>query len=258
MKKDSGLLYRTFSSILALFLMMAMFSAGFAETERGDLNARFSDEITVTYEDTSYRLKSRITTVLFAGFAAGDDGTYVPEVLVLLTVDDNAKLMTPICLDSALLTEYTPIPMNDAVEFIDTAGIGVRCEELLSAVNMLLPAELAEHYVALDLASLRLLDGLDTPDYLDRMRAIKDRIEQTSSEQLDDIFDRMSGQIVSDLKSGGLIKIADKAERYDRVSMVRFVEQTDPEKPDDREMAYSPEAMLEFSIDVFFEEKELW
>jgi len=258
MKKDSGLLYRTFSSILALFLMIALISAGFAETERGDLNARFSDEITVTYADTSYRLKSRITTVMFAGFAAGDDGTYVPEVLVLLTVDDNEKLMTPIWLDSALLTEYTPIPVDGTAEFIDTEDIDVRCEELLGAVNSLLPAELAEHYVALDLASLRLLDGLDTPDYLDRMRAIKERVEQTDSEQLDDIFDKMSGQIVSDMKSGGLIKIADKAERYDRVKMVRFVEQTDPEKPDDSEVVYSPEAMLEFSIDVFFEEKELW
>ena len=257
MKKEI-LPYRILLAVFALFLLISMLTASLAETERGDLNERFSDEITVEYADIVYRLRDRLTTVMFAGFAADDAGEYVPEMLLLLAVNDNEKLMSPIWIECALLPEYIPIYKDVAAEFIEIEGVDIRCEELLGMANALMPAELIEHYIALDLASLELLDGLDTPNYTERIKALKAQLEQSSSEQLDEMFDRMSGHIVTDMKSGALIKIADKAERYDRRPTVRFVKQPDIDNPDDSEVAYSQDAMLEFAVKVFFEEKQIW
>ena len=57
-----------------LCLLLCFMNIGaWAETERGDLTERFSDEITVEYNGVTYRLRSRLTTVLAMGTSRTTD-----------------------------------------------------------------------------------------------------------------------------------------------------------------------------------------
>lgn len=253
------------SVILAIVLIMlfATCAVASAETERGNLADRFDDEVVLVHREIEYRLRSRMTTMAFVGVVKDEAAQcYRSEMLILLAVDDNQKLMTPIMIEEAILGEPIEIPSASGSEekasLPEIDGVKEMCEGILQRINAFLPAELIEHYVVMDLDGLSVMDGLDTDDYENRMRAIKAQAEGMSSGEISDLMARLSDYLVTDMKSGAFIKIIDKSERYERSSTMRWETAETLTEEEQEALLYEPEVFTDMVVKVFFEEKFDW
>lgn len=106
---------RRFMAFLLLFFCVFGTYAQ-AETVWGDLDARFAEVPTVEYQGQSYRLRSRLTTILLLGVDRRQDqesaaGEYrsggQADFQLLLVVDDNRKTIQPLQINRDTMTEIT-------------------------------------------------------------------------------------------------------------------------------------------------------
>lgn len=206
----------------ALLLMMMFCSAGAAE-DYVDLSDRFSDVVTFEYEDQTYYLKERVTTVLAACINADPQDGATLELLLLLAVNDNAKTATLLQLDGAMPADWLEGESRSLNEIFSAEdGLNAGCERMVSVLNGLFPSEIISGYIALDEAGLPLLDGIENDDenvtgdaLVERLRAIKNGASDASTSELNDMLASLGDYIVTDMKSGALMKIVDKMDRYD-------------------------------------------
>lgn len=235
-----------------------------AETVQGDLTDRFGDIPTVEYNGIEYRVRNRLTTVLVMG--AADEtaeetaGERRAEFVALLVVDDDAKTITPIQIDSLALAQSGETEMTMREIF----GLGEDdeggCLQLLSTVNAMLPLESVQHYLSLDSDALTAYDPGDTDGltaaeiFKSRLKILKAQAETYSTDQLNDLFYELSDYIVTDMKSGAIMKIIDKADRYEIFSSIHVPGEYVME--DDAAVAFIPDeaALNEIVIDAFLEE----
>ncbi len=236
-----------------------------AETARGDLSDRFG-EPTVEYQDVTYRVKNRLSTMVFLFV----DETAEPEEQILLmgivAVDDDQKRLVPFYVDSRteiigedgqprrLFEIYTSVEDDEQ-----------KCLQLVQAINALFPLEVLESYMAVKIEGLDLLDGgaPATEAGTDRQAALKQRLkrikaeaEGASSNDVMSQFSAMSEYLVTDMKTGEVAKIADKATRYEiSPSCLLPGELLEAEQG----MVYriNEEELLPLVIDAFYEEK-IW
>ena len=263
LKRRRGLVRMGLAALIGVLLTTGLtVDTAAAETVRGDLKGRFDGDVKITYEDIEYRQRKRMTTALFLGIAPDENGeSYRPEMLILLAIDDGRKLVVPLRLDCGLLEiqEGEAEADESCLEYaVDPDDIKAGCEGILRAVNGLLPAEVIEHYIALDLRGLSVIDGLDSEDYENRLRAVKRQVETMPSGALNDLFGEMSDYIVTDMKSGALMKIIDKADRYERTAMIDVMLEENWNQEDADSILFSEEAFLKLAVDIFFEENTLW
>lgn len=254
-----------------LCLLLCFMNIGaWAETERGDLTERFSDEITVEYNGVTYRLRSRLTTVLAMGTSRTTDpeGQVRVEYLAMIVVDDDLNQITPIQLDVRTLV---PAADGETVQLRMCYGqeedAKLNCEQVLQAVNALLPDAILEHYVALD------IDGLDMYDdeealaaaaagdtealFKARLRTLQAEAESASSSELNALFNELSDYIVTDLKSGAMMRIADKVDRYDVLPTVDIAGEVTADAAGGEVYQIDTEDLLANVVSTFFEEK-IW
>ena len=216
----------TMKRILSLLLcLLALTLPACAEDARSDLQKRFGGQATFTHDGASYAPKKRISALLLA--ACQDDELLLSYVIV---VDDD--------LDRIALISLPPETVVPAMSSLTLAQLyarhfppqdaGVPQAEadsivLLDAVNALLPEPLIESRLVLDCAGLSLLDGGGNADpALPRAEQAKQRMKVlyrdaqglSSSEQMK-LFDALSAYLATNAKTGALMKLADKAGRYD-------------------------------------------
>lgn len=235
---------RIISLLLILLMLLSLCHA--EENAQADLQARFGGQATLEYNGTSYAVKKRNTTMMIC---ACQDGRL--QLCYLLAVDDNALRMVPIRLSIGAAGEafggkslshvylLNQPPEDESISQADADAM-----RLLSAVNQLFPEPLIESYLLINAEGLNQFDGgwEDDPalpadeNLKNRIKAIgKAAMNASSSEQMD-MVEKMSPYLVTDVKTGTLVKIADKAKRYEIVETQWFpgmdVLQTPAETPD--------------------------
>lgn len=198
---------------------------------QNELENRFSDIPTLEYNGVNYRLKNRLTTVLIMGTAREtaevDKGAVRAEFIAMLVVDDNAKTITPVQIDSLTPVAVEGMEAAEAMRTLFSAGEDqhISCDTLRQGMNGLLQAEILEHYLSLDIDALEPYDALAVVEEGDdqtpkavmkrRLKALKAQAESSNSDELNDLFTSLSDHIVTDMKTGAIMKIIDKADRFE-------------------------------------------
>lgn len=219
---------RRLSICLALLLaLILLIGCAKAETVRGDLTERFSDIPRIEYEGQSYALKKRITTVLAMGIGADEAGNARADVNFLLIIDDDAKTFTVIEIPADTLVQ---VPLEDGtswnVRFQDVYAQGASPDEgglkMVETLNGLLDEERVEHYLAFDANGAAVLDAelASIEDTKERLKAMMALVEAMDSDQLNDTYKLLGDYIITDMKSGAVMKVIDKADRYERLPRI--------------------------------------
>lgn len=215
---------RNLIRLLAALMAIAMLLPGvLAETERGNLEERFSNVLKLEHEGVSYQLRGRLTTVLGMGITINEQGTQRADYAMLLVVDDNQKIMTAIEIAPNTLVQVNS-GLNGEVlnmRFDDVFALGedpdTNCLNMVSIANKLLGQNLIEHYMAFDMEGIKVIGGEEMAQgsTKSQLKALKDMLMEKSTEELNDTYALLGDYIITDLKSGAAVKIVDKADRYE-------------------------------------------
>lgn len=243
-----------------IMLIVSSGITGIAETVEGDLSDRYQNEIVFEHNGVNYRLKRRATfaLVICVDNASTDkfDGYFG-----ILAVDDNTKSISVIELDSRVTVslESEIYRLSDA--YLSGSDMHEGSQMVITLLNQVLPYDILDHYIVFDMDGLDVLSGysdFDNAEYENaanakqKIRFAKNYVETLPSEQLSKLFEHASGYIKSDLKSGAIMKLADKAEKYERIPTLYLLESTAYSAED--EYVYLDEVEInEVLIDVFFE-----
>lgn len=172
-----GHIHQKLSICLAVLLMTVIIpgTVAFAETVVGDVEARLN-EGRIEYGGETYRPKRRLTSVLVMGVDRETDSGQTEgyrdggqaDYILLLIVDDNACAVTPVLLDRDLMTEIVVLSVFGqetgtwttqlcrAHSFGD--GREQSCRLTADAVSRLMMDITIDHYAALDLSSIPVLN----------------------------------------------------------------------------------------------------
>jgi len=165
--------------LLIMIAALCSFTAAGAETVQGDLIARFADQPHFDFEGDTYRLRKRLTTILFAGtdqdeesqgFALGARNGGQADFVLLIVIDDAQKRITPIQINRDTMTEITILNVMGDVSGKRIAQICLAhafgdgkeqsCELLTSAVSNYLKGTPVDHYFVMELEGLGALNDV--------------------------------------------------------------------------------------------------
>lgn len=214
--------------LLVLLLVLSAASA-YAETVRGDLSERFNDIPKIEYEGQTYALKNRITTVLAMGIGKDESGNPRTDVNFMLVVDDDAKTFSVMEIPVDTLVQVIRedgTPWNMRFQDVYAAGTdsddgGLKAVETLNAV---LGEARVEHYLAFDAEGAAVLDIqlASIKDTKERLKAMMTLVEEMDSDQLNDTYKLLGDYIITDMKSGAVMKIIDKMDRYEVLPRIKL------------------------------------
>lgn len=208
---------------LSLLLILSILApcAG-AETVRGDLSERFSSIPKIEYEGQTYALKNRITTVLAMGIGATEAGEPRVDVNFMLIIDDDAKTFSVIEIPPDTLVQVAledGTPWNTRFQDVyamgedpDTGGM-----KMVETMNGVLGENRVEHYLAFDAKGAAVLDASlgEIEDTKERLKAMMALVEGMDSDQMNDTYKLLGDYIITDMKSGAVMKVIDKMDRYE-------------------------------------------
>lgn len=253
--------------ILSIGLILCLIcSLAMAESGRGDLTERFS-EPTLEYQGATYRIKNRLTTLVFLFVDELAPAEEQIQMLGILAVDDDLKRIVPFFVDGR--TQITD-ESGRAVQLYELYAQGEdgaqRCELLLKGLNALFPHDVLENYMAVEIKGLDLLDGgaqeaiageNQQAALKQRLKKIKAGAEGSSANDMMDQFSRLSEYIETNMKTGAVAKVADKAERYDVTASQTLPGETVITPDGSAYVQVKDETLLPMIIDAFYEEK-IW
>lgn len=260
---------RFFAAALSLLLVIGIIPA-FAEGY-GDLSDRFSDVPSLEYNGATYHLNNRMSTILVMcvslnGGAEPETPANALELAMLLVIDDDAKMVYPLMIDKDTIQDWAQIDDPEttlADVFAEDTDVNAGCVNMMNSVNGMFPEPFAEDYVVFDVSGLPLLDGIENNEentgeeaLLSRFRAVKDSYEQRPFGDLNDLFEEMSDYIITEMKSGALMKIVDKVDRYDVAPMTYLPVVRNEEGSD--EIRIDHETLLQMIIDIYYNDEPLW
>ena len=264
---------RVLQWLLVVLICFGM-SATAETAERGNLSERFDNIVALEYNGVTYRIRNRITVALMMGTIAEEsDGTETDyaEMMYLLVIDDDRKIYTPIRIASAAWVDWEGSelwPEAGEVQLRTLYSMGsdenVGCSLIVQKINEILGDELLENYAALDLGRLTVLDGIEPSggyveaEYKERLRAIKAKAESSSTDEINEMFNAMSGYIVTDMKSGALMKIVDKVDRYEGQPTVPLPVVEEIMEDGQVRVTVDEQAVLPAILDAFYEEYTAW
>lgn len=246
--------------IAAAVLILLLFCHGGWAEDYVDLNERFSGVTTFERDGATYYLKERLTTVLAACVGVDAQGAPRLELTVLLTADDNAKTVTLWQLDGGMRAEWPEGAESLNAVLASGATPGEGLARVAAAVDGLFPAPVIDGYIALDVQGLPLLDGVENDGVntsgdalVNRLRAIRDGASGASVNALSGMLTSLGDHVMTDMKSGALMKIADKADRYEvghRIPLPVVGAEDAPELDAD--------AFAALMLETFFNDQSMW
>lgn len=244
---------KRWSCLAVLAAVLLAGSAGSAETVRGDLTDRFSSIPQLTYQEKEYIQRGQMTSALFIGLGPDQEGQVLQaEYLVVIVADDALRQIRLVQLPEDVQVDGTSL-----MDGLGTEGeLQEKCLRLVATVNRLMPGEMIDHYIALNADGLKRLEDagqIEAEDYQERLKQFKAYAEGLSGDALSDLFTELSPYIRSDMKSGALMKLVNKAEKFDRQpTLTLSAEETVPgaEKLDE------VPAYMDELIHLFYEEKK--
>lgn len=210
------------TAMVCMMVCLILCMTAFAET-MGDLASPLNEGV-VERDGVAYRLRKRLSSTMIVCTESVEDAA-VPGFICILVTEDNEKVISNIYLDTRVLTK-DEIPVTLSEKFVDvltgtdakTAGAALK-----ESVNNLIGEPLVEDYLVFDIAGLDTIEDLPECDVtgLDLISSMKARLknaksyaESLPSDGITDLISAMSPYLSTEMKSGALIKIADKAERY--------------------------------------------
>lgn len=208
--------------ILAFSLMVTCVQA---ETVRGDLSQRF-DNIIEKYESGGkiYRLRSRTSAVLALAIDEDEHGIKLARFARLLLVDDENKLLAMLNIPENMLVQVTGdaegelwnMRFGDVYQLEGTPE--ENCMRLVEAVNRLLGQDMLESYIAFDLEGGAVLNGgvALTGNTREKLSILKESADALSTDELNSLYAELGDYIITNMKSGAVMKIIDKTDRYER------------------------------------------
>jgi len=246
--------------MLCMVLMLNAGMIGTAETAEGDLPEQYPEEITLDVEGVPYRLKKRSTFALVICVENTENEAF-SGYMGVLAVDDNAKNLMLIELDDrmAALADDEEMRLSDA--YLSGEALQESSLMTLEVLNRILPYGVVDHYIVFDMKGLEVLEGYpgydsgaaSEEDVKQRLKRAKACVEGLPSNQVSDVLEKLSGYVKSDLKSGALMKIADKAEKYEILPTVHFLNST-LQLVDEKEFMIADEQeAYRISVESFFE-----
>lgn len=259
---------RFFAVVLAMLLVLCQ--AAFAEQQYVNLEERFDGQETYEYGEETYYLKNRVSTTLVLCANLSGEEQAAPksaELIVLLPIDDGSKSISPIQLDVNMVASW--LEGEDQANtlgqlFAEAESADAACVRLMEVLNGLFPTDVIGNYALLDLRGLPVLDGVENDEnnvtgeaLIDRLKAIKNQVEHNSATDINAMISDLSDYIITDMKSGAMMKVVDKVDRYDREARALFpVQETEPEsvEPLVPELAVFEEMM----IDIYYDESGIW
>lgn len=249
--------------LLSILLLMNILT-GSTETF-GDLEARFANVPRLEYNGTTYYMNNRMTTVLVMCAAKRAEGIFeAPQLIALLIVDDDAKYVYPLLLDRATVQDWSDsddVGLSVAESFSAGEDADASCLAMVELINGLFPESVIEHYVLFDVEGVSVLDGIenDTDNIgqdvlLDRMRAIKAQYDAMPLADSKSLFSELSDYIITDMKSGAMMKVIDKCDRYDRDHLSPL-----PANSDEDGKTYIDHVLLmEKIVEMYYNHEPLW
>lgn len=259
---------RFLAIVLAMLLMFSQ--VVFAEEAYVDLEARFDNVLTYEYNGVTHYMKDRVSTTLVLCANLSDEteaGAGSAELILLLPIDDDSRTSAPIQFDPGMTAswlegenaEKTLGELFSEAENADAGSIG-----LMETINALFPAAVVEHYAVLDLRGLPKLDGIENDEanvtgeaLVERLKAIKNMTEQDPEADLNSMLSALSGYIITDMKSGAMVKVVDKVDRYDRSSRVPFPVIV-PEDETVTEILPDLTAFEDIMVGIYFDDTRAW
>ncbi len=167
---------KCFFTVLLASMVFCMISAA-AETVQGDLEARFANEPRIECDGSVYRLRRRLTSILFAGTDSGEDSQGYAlgarnggqaDFIMLIAIDEAEKKITPIQINRDTMAEITILNVMGDVSGSRVAQICLAhsfgdgeeksCELLISAVSRFLKGTPVDHYFVMKLDALGALN----------------------------------------------------------------------------------------------------
>lgn len=174
-------LRKTMKRVLSLLLIIVLHCAAIAnaETVPGDLSVLYADQPHFEFEGNTYRLRKRLTLILFAGTDQGEDSQGFTlgarnggqaDFILLLVIDDAQKRITPIQINRDTMTEITILNVMGNVSGTRVAQICLAhgfgdgkeqsCELLASAVSRYLKGTPIDHYFVMQLDGLSAMNDV--------------------------------------------------------------------------------------------------
>ena len=251
-------------ALICMFAVIALCTTAFAETS-ADLAARFG-EGTIEKDGTVYRQRKRLSSTLIVCTETIED-VATPGFMCVLSTEDNEKTISVFYLDTRVLAleegNENPETLSElfmnALPGADAKAAGVR---LLEEVNELIGEPLVENYLVFDVAGLDAIEGLPPCDTtgLDRIDSMKARLrnakayaETLSSDGITDLIGEMSAYLSTEMKSGALIKIADKAERYQINPSIHIEREITADENGREYISLETDELFDVVFDIFYE-----
>lgn len=211
--------------ILIILVFSLLLTCVQAETVRGDLSQRF-DNIIEKYESNGkiYRLRSRTSAVLAMAIDEDENGIKLARFARLLLVDDENKQLAMLNIPENMLVQVTGnaegelwnMRFGDVYQLEGTPD--ENCMRLVEAVNRLLGQDMLESYIAFDLEGGAVFNG-GAPlsgTTREKLSVLKEIADAMSTDELSSLYAELGDYIITNMKSGAVMKIIDKTDRYER------------------------------------------
>ena len=238
--------------ILALTLSL-LAGAALGETGRGDLAERFAGFPQMEYGGETWYLRSRLTVLMATGILADGDGAPRTDFVAVIAIDDNEKRITPIYIDGRTIVEAEGerMPLREVYALGEDPD--ENCLRVAAAVNGLLGGELLEDYMAVDLEGITAVAAFShlAGDTRERLHLLRLILENVPARQLNEMYGEISDYVVTDMKSGAVMRVLDKTDRYEIAETVDLP--VLPERDEDAPLLPDAERIPELVLDVFYQ-----
>lgn len=234
-----------------------------AETVRGDLSERFGMDTVLELEGVDYRLRKRMTSALVICVEHDETDALYIGYMGVLSADDHTKTFSLVELQPnlALLVgdDYASLEATFAVEEeMEICGLLT-----LQQVNALLSQEVVENYVVFDMAGLAQIEGLPEVDLTgvepggetkQRLKGVLAHVENFSTSELANLMNELSDYLETDMKSGTMMKLMDKAERYEILPTVHITGEPVTDEDGEEYLLIGADELNAILIGAFLEE----
>ena len=236
---------------LTVLLALGLLAGAAMGDGRGDLSERFADVPRVVYGSETYYLRGRLSSVMVAGLLPDEsDGMPRADFMAIFVIDDNEKRITPIYLDGMIAVEVRggSLPLRAVCALGQDPMEG--CAQLREVVNGLLGGDLIGSCLGIDLDGITAVDGFGGIEggARERLRQLHLLLQNIPSNQLNEMYGEISDYLITDLKSGAVMRMLDKAERYEIAEAAEL-----PTLPAEELLIPDRDGILELVIGVFCE-----
>lgn len=253
----------------AAVLLSALCMTGVFAESYVNLDERFGDIPHIEFEGSTYYMNDRLTGTLvmiadLEGSPSAETGLGTPVFIAFLVLDDDAKLNHVFQIDANTLASWREDECGEqsiSESFSRQTDVKAGCTLVMEILNDLFPHPVIDDYVLLDAAGLPVLDGMENTEentsgdgLIERLRSINADMQGKESGDYEQLISDLGPYTHTELKSGPMMKIIDKVERYERKKRVELPVLDDTaERP-----LIDQDAVTKLAIERWYSSEKFW